>query len=175
MKHHRHLQAFTGSLILLLAACAGTSGDASIVGSVLLLEQADGLYGIVGDDGQRYEPIDLPPEFRVDGMRIRFKPQLTGETGDWGDRTDLTDIEAVDIPAPGRQLVIDGTISFVDLEGGFFGILGDDGGEYDPINLPVDFAVEGRRVSIQARVRSDLASAHLWGELIEIDEIAALP
>jgi hypothetical protein len=159
----------------LLAACTGTSGESAVVGSVLLLDQDAGLYGIVGDDGQRYEPTDLPPEFRVDGMRVSFKPRLIGEMGDWGDRTELTDIEEVDIPAPGRRLVVDGTISFVDLEGGFFGILGDDGGDYDPINLPNDFAIDGLRVSIEARVRSDLVSFHLWGELIEIDEIVALP
>jgi hypothetical protein len=175
MGHHNPLQALAAGLFLLLAACAGASNEPAIIGSVLLLDHDGGHYGIVGDDGQRYEPIDLPPEFRVDGMRISFKPRLIGEIGDWGDRTELTDIEEVDIPAPGRRLVVDGTIRFVDLEGGFFGILGDDGGDYDPIDLPVAFAADGLRVSIEARVRSDLVSSHLWGKLIEIDEIIALP
>ena len=39
-----------------------------------------------------------------------------------------------------------GTIQYNDFEGGFFGIVGDDGENYDPINLPTDFGEEGLRV-----------------------------
>jgi len=71
--------------------------------------------------------------------------------------------------------VLDGTVRFIDLEGGFFAILGDDGSRYDPLDLPVRFAQDGLRVGVVARIRRDLASAHMWGELIDIDTIELLP
>lgn len=175
MGHHGQFRIIAGGLLLLLAACGGTSGETSIVGSVVFLEQEGGIYGVVGDDGTRYEPVDLPSEFRVDGMRIRFRLRALGAPGEWGDRAELFDVAATDAVAPGRRVVVDGTVTYVDLEGGFFGILGDDGNEYDPLDLPTRFAVDGLRVSIEARVRQDLASAHMWGALVELDEIVALP
>lgn len=67
-----------------------------------------------------------------------------------------------------------GTVSYVELEGGFFVIAGDDGQIYDPIDLPADFAVHGRRVSVKARIRHDLVSFHMYEVIIEISDISNL-
>ena len=64
-----------------------------------------------------------------------------------------------------------GTIEFIDLEGGFYGIKGDDGNNYDPINLDQDFRVDGLRVRFTAKVSEEQASIHMWGIIIEIVEI----
>jgi len=66
-----------------------------------------------------------------------------------------------------------GTVVFVGLNGGFFGILGDDGKRYEPINLPSDCEVVGLRVWFKARILQ--WTMHVWGIPIEIIEIVPLP
>ncbi len=64
-----------------------------------------------------------------------------------------------------------GTVRFNPIEGGFYGIVGDNGENYDPINLEKEFQVDGLRVRFEAKKRDDLASFHMWGTLIEIINI----
>ncbi|MFH0990895.1 MAG: hypothetical protein V1799_12850 [bacterium] len=64
-----------------------------------------------------------------------------------------------------------GTVTYIDLEGGFYGITGDDRKHYDPINLAQEFKKDGLRVRIEARERNDMGSIHMWGTLIEIHTI----
>ncbi|MFQ5865773.1 MAG: hypothetical protein ACE5IW_11150 [bacterium] len=67
-----------------------------------------------------------------------------------------------------------GTITFIQLEGGFYGIVGDNGENYLPVNLASEFQEDGLRVRFEARIRDDLASIYMWGTLIQIIEIAKL-
>ena len=67
-----------------------------------------------------------------------------------------------------------GTVVFVELEGGFYGIVADDGARYEPLNLPVEFQQDGLRVRFRARVRKDVASVHMWGRPVELLQIEAL-
>ncbi len=67
-----------------------------------------------------------------------------------------------------------GTVRFNSIEGGFYGIVGDNGENYDPINLGKEFQVDGLRVRFEAKKRDDLASFHMWGTLIEIINIERL-
>jgi len=67
-----------------------------------------------------------------------------------------------------------GTIIWLDLEGGFFGIIGDDGEHYDPINLDSEFLDKGLRVYFEAKIRTDLGSFHMWGIIVEILKIQKL-
>jgi len=60
-----------------------------------------------------------------------------------------------------------GTVEYIDLEGGFYGIVTHDT-NYDPLNLPVDFQVEGLRVFVLAKITEDQVSFHMWGTLIEV-------
>jgi hypothetical protein len=66
-----------------------------------------------------------------------------------------------------------GTVKFQSLEGGFWGIKADDNTAYDPINLPAEFKVEGKRVSFTFQ-ESESVSFHQWGKLIQINTITAL-
>jgi hypothetical protein len=61
-----------------------------------------------------------------------------------------------------------GTVIYVSLEGGFYGIKGDDGRNYDPVNLPEEFRKDGLRVRFAARELKDQASFHMWGVLVEV-------
>lgn len=64
-----------------------------------------------------------------------------------------------------------GTVKYVSLEGGFWAIYGDNNKHYDPINLPKEFWIEGKRIQFSFRERNDLASFHMWGVIIELIEI----
>ncbi len=67
-----------------------------------------------------------------------------------------------------------GTVKFIDLEGGFYGIVGDDNKQYDPMNLDQTYQKDGLRVRFQAKIRQDIASIHMWGKIIEITKIEKL-
>jgi len=66
-----------------------------------------------------------------------------------------------------------GTVQWVDIEGGFFGIVADNGIHYEPLNLPEKYQ-DGARVHVVARIRDDYASIHMWGTIIEILDIESL-
>lgn len=76
-------------------------------------------------------------------------------------------------PARADAFELKGTVVHMALAGGFFAIKGDDGKTYDPIDLPEAFRTNGMRVIITARVRNDVSSVHMVGEIIEILDIAA--
>ena len=61
-----------------------------------------------------------------------------------------------------------GEIVYLDFEGGFFGIIADDGGKYDPGNLPDDFKIHGLLIEFSAKILHDGASIHMWGEIVEL-------
>jgi hypothetical protein len=70
-----------------------------------------------------------------------------------------------------QYIVTTGIIKYITLEGGFYGIIGDDGVNYDPINLPDNFRIDGLKVVLTAIKREDLCSFHMWGIIIEIISI----
>ena len=66
-----------------------------------------------------------------------------------------------------------GTVVYLSFEGGFFGIAGDDGENYDPINMPQEFKVDGLRVKFTANLTNYL-SFHMWGYVVELFSIERL-
>lgn len=77
--------------------------------------------------------------------------------------------------AQDETIAIFGTVVYIDLEGGFYGILSTQGDKYDPINLPIEFQHDGLPVYVVAKIRTDLGSIHMWGIIIEILEIYGSP
>ena len=67
-----------------------------------------------------------------------------------------------------------GTIQYNDFEEGFYGIVGDDGEAYDPINLPTEFEEDGLRVKYTIEILEDQVGFHMWGTIVEIIEIEKL-
>lgn len=61
-----------------------------------------------------------------------------------------------------------GTVVFLSFEGGFYGIKGDDGKNYDPTNLPQEFQKDGTRVRFAAKELTGRASVHMWGTIVEL-------
>jgi hypothetical protein len=67
-----------------------------------------------------------------------------------------------------------GTVRYLSFEGGFYGIVGDDGNNYDPINIPHEFKVDGLRVQFTANL-TDYVSFHMWGYVVKLFSIEKLP
>ena len=63
-----------------------------------------------------------------------------------------------------------GTITYVDSDGGFYGIVTDDGYQYEPINLGEDFQHNHCVVAFQAKKLNPPAK-HNWGTPVEIIKI----
>jgi hypothetical protein len=61
-----------------------------------------------------------------------------------------------------------GTIRYLYFEGGFYGIVSDDGKHYDPTNLSPEFQTDGLRVSFKIKTLENMCSFHMWGTLVII-------
>jgi parallel beta-helix repeat protein len=66
-----------------------------------------------------------------------------------------------------------GTVKYLSFEGGFYGIVGDDSKNYDPINMPQEFKVDDLRVQFTANL-THYASVHLWGHVVNLFSIERL-
>lgn len=66
------------------------------------------------------------------------------------------------------------TVRFIPIEGGFYGLRGDDSVTYDPTNLAESFRVDGLRVRSRLQVRNDLVGIHAVGPIVDIIEIKTL-
>jgi len=67
-----------------------------------------------------------------------------------------------------------GTVKYISLEGGFYGITTDDNKNLDPLNLSKEFQVDGKRIYFKYVEKKEMASFHMWGAIIEILEIREL-
>ena len=137
-------------------------------GTVTYIDLEGGFYGIVSEDGMNYRPIDLPEEYRIDGLRVRFSADLEEDVAEiqmWGTPVAIRAIEPI---CGARLFAGSGSITYIDLEGGFYGIVADDGERYLPLNLDEAWLVDGMNVSFAARVAEDAVTIQMWGAPIEI-------
>ncbi len=79
-------------------------------------------------------------------------------------------------PTPGDPNLItqSGTVRWLDLEGGFWGIVADDSTKYDPGTLDERFRKDGLRVRFDARKTEGQMSFRQWGTLVTIVRIDSL-
>lgn len=85
-------------------------------------------------------------------------------------------LEANPAPEPKVDIsnMITGTIKYLSFEGGFYGIVADNGKHYDPINLPRKYRQDGLRVGFQAIEMKGMVSIRMWGTIINITRITKL-
>jgi len=76
---------------ILLSGCSdcGSNKDRNnniVSGTMLFNDFEGGFYGIKADDGDLYDPMDLPAEYEEDELRVWFKVKLTDlySTHMWG-------------------------------------------------------------------------------------------
>jgi L-ascorbate metabolism protein UlaG (beta-lactamase superfamily) len=71
----------------------------------------------------------------------------------------------------GDEQMIPGMVRYIDIEGGFYGLLADTGEKYDPVNLPEDFRQDGLRVKFAVKEKQGAVSFRMWGKIVEILKI----
>ena len=64
-----------------------------------------------------------------------------------------------------------GEVTYLSMEGGFWGIIAADGQRYDPGQLPKAFQDNGHKVQVVARPATGRLSFRQWGKAIDIVEI----
>lgn len=75
---------------------------------------------------------------------------------------------------PAGAIQVPGTVRYFPLEGGFWAVQGPDGVTYDPINgLPPAFQRDNMRVTLVAKVRTDVGGIHMVGPIVEVLSIRA--
>jgi len=60
-----------------------------------------------------------------------------------------------------------GTIRYVDLEGGFYGLVAEDGTKYDPMSLPDSLQVDGLHVRFRG-TEKNVMTTRMWGTPVEL-------
>ncbi|WP_214020982.1 DUF333 domain-containing protein [Methanoculleus sp.] len=137
-------------------------------GTITFVDLEGGFYGIVADDGRRYLPADLPAEYRQDGLRVLFSADVEEDGVGihmWGTPAEIRSIERTD----GVRLVSgNATVTYVDLEGGFYGLVADDGERYLPLNMNETSLVEGTNVTFVAEVQENTVTIQQWGVPVEV-------
>ena len=73
-----------------------------------------------------------------------------------------------------QEKMITGTVRYLELEGGFYGLVADNGERYDPVNLPREYAKDGLRVKFQVKEKKGAVGFHMWGKIVEIIRIERL-
>jgi hypothetical protein len=63
-----------------------------------------------------------------------------------------------------------GTITLLTFEGGFYGIITDDGKHYDPTNLSPEYQIEGMKIYFEGK-KLEIVTIHMWGTPIQITKI----
>ena len=75
---------------------------------------------------------------------------------------------------PDGAIRVNGTVQYYTLEGGFWAIRGEDGVTYDPVNgLDPSFQRDNLRVTLVAKVRTDMGGIHMVGPIVEVLSIQA--
>ena len=79
------------------------------------------------------------------------------------------------MPPAGAKISGNGAVQLLDIGGGFYGIAGDDGLNYDPTNLKKEFQQDGLHVHFEGRILTGMVNTRQWGTIIEITRIEKLP
>lgn len=66
-----------------------------------------------------------------------------------------------------------GQIQSSTIEGGFYGIIGDDGRKYQPTNLPRKFKKDGLAIKFDAKIKNAM-STFQWGTIVELSNVAPI-
>ncbi|WP_421948026.1 hypothetical protein [Phaeodactylibacter xiamenensis] len=67
-----------------------------------------------------------------------------------------------------KNIRIKGTIKHVKLEGGFWGIVADDGREYRPVQMPEQLKHDGESVEVTLKPEEEEMSIHMWGQPVKV-------
>ena len=159
---------------LIAAGCVTEEPSAGMevsgMGTIHYIDLEGGFYGIVTERGTQYLPLNLAEELKVDGTEVTF----TGVTEEdaitmnmWGTPIQITGIMVDHEPAISGT----GVVTYIDLEGGFYGIITETGTRYLPLNLAEEFKTDGLTVTFTA-TPEDVMTIQQWGQPVTILSIS---
>lgn len=64
-----------------------------------------------------------------------------------------------------------GTVKYMDLEGGFYGIFTESGGKYLPLNMDKEFRSNGAVIQFKGKVQHNMNTIQQWGTPIKLSEV----
>jgi hypothetical protein len=67
-----------------------------------------------------------------------------------------------------RAFETTGTVVYLPLEGGFWGIEADNGKQWLPLEMPAGLKKAGLRVVLRLRERDDVMTMHQWGSPVRV-------
>ena len=73
----------------------------------------------------------------------------------------------------GQAIAIGGQVVYRDKDGGFYGILADNGGQFEPILLDQQFKTDGARIKITGTLDPTHLGKHGWGNIVDIQKVTA--
>ncbi len=74
------------------------SSPLQLTGEISYVSAEDGLYGIIGDNGIKYQPTNLPRELRKDGLPVEFSAEIRDDiftSINWGTTIKITAIKKI--------------------------------------------------------------------------------
>ncbi|WNC71868.1 hypothetical protein RGQ13_17360 [Thalassotalea psychrophila] len=75
-------------------------------------------------------------------------------------------------PMQGQWYV--GTLKFYNLEGGFFGFIGDNGERFLPLNLDKKYQQNGAIIKIFGKVDNDIMTIQQWGQPFRVEQVEVI-
>ncbi|GEM_PF-1661204 len=146
-------------------------------GTMKSLPFEGGFYGIVGDNDQKYYPLQPVPDiFNKDGTPVIYTIEIRNDvtsTVMWGTPVDV--IELGSLPEPSEYIYGTGTIVFLDYEKTKYGFLSDaikvsGKQQIDPGSIPDQFKKDGMKVKYLVKVNpSSEDSQFINGELVSLE------
>lgn len=67
-----------------------------------------------------------------------------------------------------KKIKISGKVSYQNLGTGFWGIIGKDGREWRPVNMPEQLKYEGKEIQVVAVEADEDVSIFMWGTPVKI-------
>ncbi|BDA62263.1 hypothetical protein K5M76_03110 [Shewanella xiamenensis] len=78
------------------------------------------------------------------------------------------------ISPKGEGMTLQGTVRYLNLEGGFWGIIADNGQKILPKNLPQEYRKDGIRLSFSAQEITGMMTIQQWGKLSNLSDITVI-
>ncbi|SFM04351.1 hypothetical protein [Pelosinus propionicus] len=82
-------------------------------------------------------------------------------------------LAAADISQTNTTFHMTGQVTAPSIQG-FYGIIGDDGVKYQPINLPRKFKKDGLTIQFDTKLKANTMSTFQWGKIIEVSNVAQI-
>ncbi|MDI5838190.1 hypothetical protein [Shewanella xiamenensis] len=84
------------------------------------------------------------------------------------------DVNKPSISPKGEGMMLQGTVRYLNLEGGFWGIVADNGQKILPKNLPQEYRKDGIRLSFTALEITGMMTIQQWGKLSNLSDITVI-